>query len=323
MRPRRSKSFGFTLIELLVVIAIIGVLIALLLPAVQMAREAARRSQCTNNMKQIGLALSNYVDAHRCYPFGWNPHGTGWTAMILPYIDQSQLYDTINFTETGPFPALGGYGNWDTDGSPNQKACETVISTFRCPSLRIAEHFNYNGIEQRVPCSYRGNGGSEAASDDPSTLVPGYTKAFDGPQVHNGLFFACSSVRPKDVSDGLSKTFLVCESPTDPDFTKDGQGMDFWYIGSPQIDPCNCQTNTSGTEYTEFVGSTVVGMNVRWLLPDTHGTLMEMSFGSYHPQGANFLMCDGSVQFLGEDMDLRVYQSLSTRAGDESIATGL
>ena len=312
--PRKSR--GFTLIELLVVIAIIGVLIALLLPAVQMAREAARRASCTNNLKQIGLALTNYADVHRAYPFGWDRHGAAWTAMILPYMDQEPLYLTINFTETGP----ANSGNWDS-GSPNQKACETVIGTFRCPSMSILEHMDYNGIAARVPTSYRGNGGSTAASDDPSTLVPGYTDAFDGPQNHNGMFDSCSSIRPRDVSDGLSKTFIVCESPTDPDFTKDGQGMDFWYIGSPQIDPCNCETNVSSTEYTEFVGSTVVGMNVRWLLPDTHGTLMEMSFGSYHPQGANFVMADGSVQFISENINLRVYQSLSTRDGKETGGT--
>jgi prepilin-type N-terminal cleavage/methylation domain-containing protein/prepilin-type processing-associated H-X9-DG protein len=315
--PRFKRNLGFTLIELLVVIAIIGVLIALLLPAVQMARESARRSSCTNNMKQIGLALMNYAEAHRVYPPGWDTHGAGWTAHILPYMEHAALYDSINFVETGP----GGAANWDTDGSTNQKACETVIATFRCPSLAIDQHMNYNGIEARVPASYRGNGGSIAASDDPSTLVPPYTDAFDGPQNHNGLFDSCSSYRPRDVADGLSKTIIVGESPTDPDFTKDGQGMDFWYIGSPQIDPCNCQTNVSSTEYTEYVGSTVVHMNVRWTLPGTHGTLMEMSFGSWHPQGANFLMADGSVQYLSENMDLKIYQALSTRDGKETGGT--
>jgi prepilin-type N-terminal cleavage/methylation domain-containing protein/prepilin-type processing-associated H-X9-DG protein len=314
MNRSRRKSAGFTLIELLVVIAIIGVLIALLLPAVQQAREAARRAQCKNNLKQIGLALANYTDAFRTFPPGWDPHGAGWTAHILPYIEQEALYMAINFTETGP----GGFGNWDTDGSPNQKACETIIVTFRCPTIALQEHMDYNGIEARVPASYRGNGGSTAASDDPSTLVPGYTDAFDGPQDHNGVFDSCSSYKLKDISDGLTKTIVVAESPTDPDFTKDNQGMDFWYIGSPQIDPCNCRTNVSATEYTEFVGSTIVHMNVRWTLPGTHGTLMEMSFGSWHPSGAHFLMGDGSVHWLSENMDLRVYQSLSTRAGNET-----
>ena len=92
MQLHRPKPPGFTLIELLVVVAIIGVLIALLLPAVQMARESARRATCTNNLKQIGLALTNYAEVHRTYPFGWNNHGTGWTAMILPFIDQEPLY---------------------------------------------------------------------------------------------------------------------------------------------------------------------------------------------------------------------------------------
>jgi prepilin-type N-terminal cleavage/methylation domain-containing protein len=306
---RRNKSRGFTLIELLVVIAIIGVLVALLLPAVQMARESARRASCTNNMKQIGLALTNYADTHRAFPFGWDRHGTAWSAMILPFMDQESLYMTLNFTESGP-------GNWDS-GSLNQKACETVISVFRCPSMNQPEHADYNGIAARVPCSYRGNAGSLAASDDTSTVViPGAISLENLKQ--NGVFFACSKIRPQDLADGLTKTILVGESPTDPDFVKDDQGMDFWYIGSPQADPCACNGGTGGTEFTEYVGSTIVGMNARWLQPGIHGTIMEMSFGSYHPQGANFVLGDGSVQYLSENIDFRVYQSLSTRDGKET-----
>jgi prepilin-type processing-associated H-X9-DG protein len=224
-------------------------------------------------------------------------------------MDQEPLYMTLNFTESGP-------GNWDS-GSLNQKACETIVPTFRCPSMVQPEHADYNGIAARVPCSYRGSSGSESSSDDDSTIVLPGTKSLENTK-QNGVFYACSNVKPRDITDGLTKTFLVCESPTDIDFTKDGQGMDFWYIGSPQADPCACDGGTGGTEFTEFVGSTIVGMNVRWLLPGTHGTLMEMSYGSYHPQGGNFVMADGSVQFLNETMDIRVYRALSTRAGSET-----
>ncbi len=167
----RQARFGFTLIELLVVIAIIAMLIALLLPAIQQAREAARRSQCQNNMKQLGLAVHNYMAAHSAAPFGWDRHGTAWSAMLLPYLDQQPLYDTLNFTESGP-------GNWDS-GSANTKATETIISVFRCPSLPIKDQFDYNGITNRVAASYRGNSGTESTSDDTSTIpIPG-TKSLE------------------------------------------------------------------------------------------------------------------------------------------------
>jgi prepilin-type N-terminal cleavage/methylation domain-containing protein/prepilin-type processing-associated H-X9-DG protein len=314
MNLQSRRSPGFTLIELLVVIAIIGVLIALLLPAVQMAREAARRAQCASHMKQLGLALANYADTHKTFPFGWDRHGAGWTAMILPFMEETDLYESINFVETGP----GGWANWDSgNGSPNTKACEKVISIFRCPTMALPEHMSYNGIPGRVPTSYRGNSGSEAASDDTSTVVIPGAKSLEMLQ-HNGVFYACSKVRPGNVTDGLSKTIFIGESSTDPNFTKDGQGMDFWSVGSPQADPCACNGGTGGTEFTEFVGSTIVGINVRWRLPNTHGTLMEMSFGSWHPQGANFAFGDGSVTFLSENIDLAVYRALSTRSGGET-----
>ncbi|HVJ81743.1 MAG TPA: DUF1559 domain-containing protein, partial [Planctomycetia bacterium] len=157
---RSRKRLGFTLIELLVVIAIIGVLIALLLPAVQMAREAARRSSCTNNLKQIGIALTNYAETHRTYPFGWDRHGTAWSAMILPYIEYAALYDRINFVETGPASS----GNWDAAWG-NTEVLRVVISTYRCPTMDQPEHQDYNGVIARVPTSYRGNAGSDAAAD--------------------------------------------------------------------------------------------------------------------------------------------------------------
>lgn len=310
-RDRISDTRGFTLVELLVVIAIIGILIALLLPAVQAAREAARRSQCSNNLKQIGIALHNYHDTFKKFPYGWGNRGTGWSLHILPFAEMGTIYDTIHFQESGP-------GNWDS-GSENQEACETVLPVFRCPSLAIEQHMNYNGIELRVPASYRGNAGSEASSDDTSTIVIPGSKALENTR-QNGIFYACSSVRFRDITDGTSNTILVGESRTDPDFVKDGQGMDFWYIGSPQADPCRCDGGTGGTEFSEFVGTTLPPLNAFVKHPEVHGRLMELSFGSYHAGGAQFVMGDGNVRFIADTIDSDTYLGLGSRNGGEVVS---
>jgi len=151
------RKRGFTLIELLVVIAIIAILIALLLPAVQQAREAARRTQCKNNLKQLGLAMHNYHDTTNVFPFGFDARETLWSAMILPQIEQTNLYNTLVWQE-------GTIGNWNYAGGPNTKACATVVEAFRCPSMPLNPRDN-ESIPGRVPVSYRASAGSMISSD--------------------------------------------------------------------------------------------------------------------------------------------------------------
>jgi prepilin-type N-terminal cleavage/methylation domain-containing protein len=304
---------GFTLVELLVVIAIIGILVALLLPAVQAAREAARRMSCGNNMKQLGLALHNYHDTYKVFPYGWDNRGRLWSATLLPYIEQGPLHDTLLPHESGP-------GNWTSNGSPNEIACGTVLSVFRCPTMPIGDSFDNNGIPNRVPASYRGNAGTEASSDDTSTILnPPGTKSLEMLD-QNGIFAACRTLRMRDIIDGTSNTVAFGESSTDPTFVKDGQGMDHWYIGSPQADPCRCDGGTGGTEFSEAVGTAVVPMNLRFNDPSAHGRLMELSFGSYHPGGAMFTLSDGSVRFIPETIDFAVYQAQFSRNGGEPLS---
>lgn len=311
MTSRHSQKNGFTLVELLVVIAIIGILVGLLLPAVQAAREAARRMSCGNNMKQLALSLHNYESSHKKFPFGWNTHGTLWSAMILPYVEQGNLYATLEFSE---------YRNWSTNGTPNEAAGGVVLSVFRCPSLPIPEQVSSNsGIPGRVPVSYRAVGGSEVTSDDTSTRPIPNTKSFEMLNL-NGMFYACSSTTFGGISDGTSNTFALGESMTDPTFVKDGQGMDHWMIGSPQADPCRCTGSNNGTEFSEAAGSTYMQLNLRLHNPAAHGRLMELAFGSYHTGGANFGMGDGSVQFVSENIDLQTYQNLGAR-NDGQVVT--
>jgi prepilin-type N-terminal cleavage/methylation domain-containing protein/prepilin-type processing-associated H-X9-DG protein len=303
----RIGRSAFTLVELLVVIAIIGILVALLLPAVQVAREAARRAQCAGNLKQLAVGAIQYHDAFQSFPFGWSDRGAGWSTMILPQIEQKNLYLTLSFHESD---------NWSVDGSANQRACGTYISTFRCPSMNgaVPRHVNNDGIPNRVPASYRGVASSTADSDNLSTSVK--KNALDVLN-QDGIFYCCSRVRAADVRDGTSNTFLIGESLWET-FSQDNNQMDFWYIGSPQIDPCNCRTGRGGTEQSEFCGSTGVPFNAR-ANPATSGYVKELSFTSLHPSGAHFALADGSVRFVAFGIDDRVYQAHGSRNGRDTF----
>lgn len=305
----KSSRCGFTLIELLVVIAIIAILIALLLPAVQQAREAARRASCKVNLRQMGEALHNYHDQFQVFPFGWNTHGTGWSAMILPQLEQQVLYTSIVFSESGA-------GNWGS-GPSNERAAGTLIPVFRCPSMVQPEHVDNSGVPERVPVSYRGCGSSEVLSDDAST-APSGSRSFEETR-HDGVFFACSSVRIGGIRDGTSATIMVGESYTDVDFNQDNQSMDYWFLGSPQADPCRCDGGTGGTEFSEFVGSTAARLNARFIA-SASGYEKELSFGSYHAGGAHFGLADGSVRFISESVDQPLYRALGSRNGGEVVA---
>lgn len=291
---------GFTLVELLVVIAIIGVLVALLLPAVQAAREAARRTQCANNLKQMGIGIQNYHDTFQKLPFGWSDRGAGWTTMMLPYIEQQNLWSSLKFNESD---------NWDSANTDNQRACGTFINTFRCPSMGVVpKHVDNQSIPGRVPTSYRGVASSTADSDDTSTSKIG--RSLEMLDVE-GLFFCCSQVRLAEITDGTSNTFMIGESRWET-FTQDGNQMDFWYIGSPQADPWP----GSATEFSEFVGSTGVPINAR-KIASTSGYVKELSFTSFHPVGTLFCYADGSVRFIPYSIDAATYKGLGSRDGGE------
>jgi len=314
----RCKS-GFTLVELLVVIAIIGILVGLLLPAVQAAREAARRMSCSNNMKQLGLAMHNYHDVHRVFPYGFGENQEFWSALILPQLEQTNLHSTLVWTNSFYF----GFGtNWTNFDSPNKAACATVVSVFRCPSMAQPEHINYNTIVGRVPVSYRGVAGAMVASDDRSTRpagfnTPEFTALEETPL--DGILFGVSKIGFRDITDGSSNTLMLGESYTDCEFVKDNQGMDYFAFFSPQMGRWRPGVRT-GTEHSEGLGSAVVPINSR-LNPTIHGVLMEMSFGSYHTGGATFTWGDGSVRYLAQTIDLSIYRALASRAGGEVVGS--
>jgi prepilin-type N-terminal cleavage/methylation domain-containing protein/prepilin-type processing-associated H-X9-DG protein len=314
-RHGSAATRAMTLIELLVVITIIGVLVALLLPAVQQAREAARRSSCGNNLRNIGLALLNYHDTHRSFPFGFNEHETLWSAMILPHIELGTMYDTLIFQESGP-------GQWDAD-SANERAACTLIPVYRCPSLPLAKHIDDSPsgsiMEGRVPISYRACAGSNGWSDTEETIppdAPSGAVALDSLRL-DGIFYGASRTRIAEVTDGLSNTILVGESYTDPRFVKDGQGMDYWQLGAPQTGTWS-PGGTGGTEFSEGLGSTGPRLNSR-LNQAVPGAVMEVSFGSYHARMAMFAFADGSVRLLSDPIDIGTYRALGSRHGGELV----
>ena len=297
---KRSTQHGFTLIELLVVIAIIAILIALLLPAVQQAREAARRSTCKNNLKQIGLALHNYHDTHRTFPPGWvitkcptvsiNNHrfidAYSWSVMILPFMDESAIYNLQDFAgSTIACPASGDTvptGSGALPGSPTTaNGLLTVLDSFMCPSeispsIRTGQNYS-NGFPKS---NYLGNYGRVAYPSHGLT---------DG---HNtGIFRVNSKVQIRDIIDGTSNTIMVGEV-SDRGLLTDGKHGPGAWAGPTQSKAAevvvrHCEAAAGGNINTESPGS---------------GNGRD-GFGSYHEGGAQFLLCDGSVRFISENID--------------------
>ena len=306
---KQKKRIGFTLIELLVVIAIIAVLIALLLPAVQQAREAARRTQCKNNMKQIGLAFHNYHDTLNCFPVNFAVRGSGggqaiadtghsWLTMCLPYIDQANLYNSIDH-------------NAKLSSTPgNITAANTIIKAFLCPSddgnsdgrLGNRSDYNINPPGTWGVTNYKACAGSNWAWGVWSPVSsPGGKNAgsTDGLNAGNGIL--CSNqqntngpTRMRDIPDGTSNTFAVGEAL--PSYTQ----WNWWY--NPNASTATCAVPLNAVlKRTLNVGD--------W--PNNY------SFASKHVGGGHFFMADGSARFISENVDVNVYRAAATIAGNE------
>jgi len=289
---------GFTLVELLVVIAIIGILVALLLPAIQMAREAARRSSCNNNMKQIGLGLHMYHDTFGRFPAGWQAEdptgghddwlgepGWGWAAAILPYMEQTTMYgDRIDF-------------HYPITAPVNQAGRETELKVYRCPSdigrptfeLEADHHhpFSYTPIEIAT-ANYVGVFGTKDPHD-----------VYEHGETPDGAFILNKQMSLRDFLDGTSETFIVGE-------------------------------RTAKLSYSTWVGMVRGGehaparvVGVATFPPNSdaafHPEAPTHNFSSLHPGGTQFVAADGSVRLITESIDTQVYHALCTRAGGEVV----
>lgn len=300
-----TRRTAFTIVELLVVISIIGVLAGLLLPAVQAAREAARRIQCANNLRQMGLALHQYHGTHRRFPAGVVfPNRVMWSAQLLPQLEQGPLYSTLDFSQ--PF---------DDDTKPNGKACTQYLSIYRCPSSNSPEHVSVQGIDNRVPCNYL------AVASGTATRDYGQVNQHVGRLNQDGFMFINSSTGMNGLLDGSSQTLAIGEclfhsDITGPDATGTNQIIDHWYIGTSDMGGAG--SNWIG-EASEALGSTGVGMNNM-----DDGSIAidekEISFDSNHPGGVQFVFGDGHVTMLSETIDRKIYSALGTRAGGEVVS---
>ncbi|TWT86195.1 Fimbrial protein precursor [Pseudobythopirellula maris] len=304
---------GFTLVELLVVIAIIGILVALLLPAVQAARESARLSQCKNNLAQMGKGLMNYESTYGHFPAGWDDRGLAWSGALLPFIEEQSLYDLLGESKTSSFvPGLGmvtkvGF-SW-TNGD-NAKVCATNIAVYRCPNSQQQPRDN-QGIEGRSPTEYGACVSSLVTCDNTAAgcVVTGTVGISQQLTDHNGMFFQESNVKFAEIIDGSSKTIAVGERHTDFDTVLDGNSMDFWHTGSPQI-------SNSNNEWSELVASTQAPLNY-WADATANGRHVEIAFGSWHAfRGAQFVYADGSVHLVSDNIEEDVYVALGSRNGE-------
>ena len=348
-----KRRSAFTLVELLVVIAIIGILVGLLLPAVQAAREAARRMQCSNNVKQMSLSLHNFHDTFRGFPIGAEfGVGTAWTSLILPYMEQTAMYNILTFEE-----GVGGNFQWacGLPGIPGDVAlnnpsfklfrniyvCEQKVPSFRCPSSAFPDSAaDISGdnwiVLKRTPINYLGVVTNSLTND---------RRPINGVEQINDLEGIFISKAPNQrikarpgigtdgltgtnmggVSDGTSNTIAIgeCESDlrvvADMGIVRENNAVNFgrkdhWAFGGDDVD-------TSGQgDMSEHLGSTAVPMNLK---PVAQGSIdfaaYEFSLGSRHTAGANFGYTDGSVRFMSQSIDLVTYKALGSRNGGEVV----
>jgi prepilin-type N-terminal cleavage/methylation domain-containing protein/prepilin-type processing-associated H-X9-DG protein len=268
--PKKHHANGFTLVELLVVIAIIGILIALLLPAVQAARAAARRMQCTNNLKNLGLALHNYHGALGSFPPAFETRdetgavrgGWGWAVYAMPYIEQSSIRDSLSPTK---------YKLSQITSDPGLlKLLQTNLSIFECPSSPLEPLREFLGP------------GSPMVGTSNYTCCRGFFNIKDDGHLvyrNNGVFYGDSSVRIRDITDGTSCTFALGERTV----------LDV-YENEPKKWPSWC--GPGGLGFGSTVSSSVSA-------PMNHAANMH-SFSSHHAGGANFCFADGSVHFIAD-----------------------
>jgi prepilin-type N-terminal cleavage/methylation domain-containing protein/prepilin-type processing-associated H-X9-DG protein len=309
-----NRRRGFTLVELLVVIAIIGILIALLLPALQSAREAARRMQCSNNMRQLALALHNYHSAHgvfppeafvastSCAPPESTWRGAPWTVVILPYLEDTARYNEFHLD--GPFYALGDHS--DDAHAKNRVAQQLPNPRYQCPSDPNARSDEPN--TNYVACQ---GGGAESDAVCRNWQSQNFRLFFD-----NGVIFRNSRVRIDDIRDGTSNTFLLGESRWWFSGEGPGAALTTW-ASSIRTAGTWSHPNTAAAA-VDPINNPLVDFDPLTAYSTQGGPSVLMAtwgraFGSKHPGGCHFAMADGSVHFISESISQTIYRQMGAR----------
>lgn len=306
---KQRESRAFTLVELLVVIAIIGILIGMLLPAVQQVREAARRTQCMNQMRQMSLAMMNYESAHQHLPQGiktgdgeWNTvrsrPGLNWYSIILPFVEQQPMYTAISNLTSGL-------------SDPNQAyisdEATTSIPTFLCPSCPMGELNTVRPDTGRdaAKSNYVGIWGAEANGNSDYKHLAADESVYDK-STYSGILFVNSETRFGEITDGTSNTFIISERDGAP---IGGDGLDraaaTWCAGKQAQWSNQCLAPVSA-ELDYFINTVENNNASKW-----------NAISSQHPGGATFGRSDGSVEFVSETIGGETYESLATKAGGE------
>lgn len=298
MRSVRPSRSGFTLIELLVVVAIVATLAALLLPAVQQAREGARRAQCRNNLHQMGLALLNYEGAHKTFPssstsqidFGvWTSNATAhhlhsWASMILPYLDQGPLYNQINF-------------NVSALDSANSPVAAQVLPVYRCPSY-VGPAFSLSPLYGRLSAYFALR---NYVAMGASTIGNLYLQP-------DGVFYARSCTRVADIIDGTSRTIFLVE-------TREPSAA-VWIDGGTAAVASRRYLESNAPSYAGPENS----LNYQpYFVANGNGIDCQFGPSSAHSGVVGHLLGDGSVQFISQNVSALVYDALATRAGGEPL----
>lgn len=305
MKTKNGLSRGFTLVELLVVIAIIGVLVALLLPAVQQAREAARRMQCSNNLKQIGLGMHNYHDTYNSFPAGtygccW---GT-WQVAMLPYVEQNNLYEQYNIhdkyaTSTSRY-----------SGSDNRAAVTVRLDAFTCPSDQTNSPFS--GITSHNYAANYGNTGYAQQANLNGVVFGGAPFEY----VSGGAGGADEFHGMKDIVDGTSNTLLVAEVLQGEE--RDLRGFTWWGDASSFTAYLPPNSTQPDRIYSAGYCNNLPQANLPCDVSTGSAPTMFAS-RSRHPGGVQVTLCDGSARFVAETIQINTWRYLATARGHEVV----